>query len=278
MRAKATEKYLFDDFSLHPVIASEIEFYLFDSETKDLSLFWDEIRAACAKYSIKIYNIEKERGKEQYEVSLFPERDVEKIIRDTDLLKKIICDIAKDYNLRADFSAKPLADDFGSGLHIHIHLENEHGKNLFFKNDDSISDELYYSLGGLLLWLADTMPFFAPRAESYKRFVAGKNAPLTVSWGANNRTVALRLPDSTHDNKRIEHRVSGADADTGQVVSVIFAAIHYGIKNKCKPSEQYYGDATLAGCKLSKLAENFDEALRLNKKSLLPFTEYGLLT
>jgi glutamine synthetase len=265
------------DFGLHPVVASEIEFYLFGSQLRDLSQFREGVKAECLASGIQIYNIEKERGCEQHEISLCPDRDIEKMVRDTNSLKVIITNTASKYDMQADFSAKPLADDFGSGLHIHTHLENRQEKNQFFKNDARISDTLAHALGGLLLWLPATMPLFAPHEESYRRFVPGSNVPLTVSWGANNRTVALRLPDAAHDNKRIEHRASGADADVGMAVQAILSAIHYGIKNKCQPDEQFYGDATLAGCPKPPLPLTLQDAMAQMRQSRLPFKDYGLI-
>jgi glutamine synthetase len=210
-------------------------------------------------------------------VSLAPNHSAEKTVRDTLSLKKIITDTAKKYSMEASFAAKPLADDFGSGLHIHVHLENKQGQNQYVKQDAFISDALNYSLGGLLLWMPDTMAIFAPSPASYKRFAPGSNGPQTVSWGANNRTVALRLPDSAHDNKRIEHRVSGADADVWQVVYVILCAIHYGLLTKAKPDGQVYGDASLEMYNKPRFPASFEIAARRMAQSIFPLRQYGVL-
>ena len=266
---------LLSDFSLKPVTASEIEFYLFGSEEKELVEFWGDVKEECAKADISIYKIEKERGHEQYEISLVPCYNPKKTGDDTNNLKNIVLDLAVKYRMQASFAAKPLADDFGNGLHINIHLEDANGKNQFYKKDEIISDILNYALGGLLLWMPDTMPIFAPTEESYKRFADGSNAPLTVSWGANNRTTALRLPDSAHDNKRIEHRVAGADADANKVIEVILAAIHYGIANKIKPPAQIYGDARLPTYNCERFATSLQEATRKMQNS--PFSPFKIL-
>jgi glutamine synthetase len=118
-----------------------------------------------------------------------------------------------------------------------------------------MSDALKFSIGGLLATMRDTMAAFAPSAESQARFTPGSMAPTTISWGANNRTVAIRLPDSAHDNKRIEHRVASADADPGQVIAAILAGVHYGLKNRCDPGKQIHGDASLEQYGLPKLLE-----------------------
>lgn len=266
----------FSDFGLRVVAASEIEFYLLGSHERDLEKFWDEVKSACAKSGIEIFKTEKERGHERHEISLTPSSP-EKIARDTELLKDIVKNAAKKYSFAANFDAKPLADDCGNGLHIHIHLEDSNKKNQFFKRDMEISDTLNHALGGLLLWMPDTMPIFAPKEESYKRFVYGSNAPLTVSWGANNRTAALRLPDSAFDNKRIEHRVAGADADVFQVIYTILCSMHYGLATHAQPDGQVYGDASLDMYNKPRFSKDLQAASKRMKQSIFPIRNYGIL-
>ena len=268
---------LSSDFGLRAVTAGEIEFYLLGSHERDLAEFWSEVKAKCASADIGIFNIEKERGREQHEVSLAHCANPEKTAQDINFLKDIIANLSKKYSMQADFKAKPAPDDFGSGLHIHIHLEDKQGINQFAKQDSNISDALNHSLGGLLLWMPDTMPIFAPNDESYRRFVAGSNAPITVSWGANNRTVALRLPDSSYDNKRIEHRVSGADADVSQIMYAILAAIHYGLATQAKPDGQVYGDAALDMYNKPRLPTSLQMAVKRMKQTIFPLKNYGIL-
>jgi glutamine synthetase len=236
-----------------PVIATEIEFYLFGSAEKELASFWEEVRAACVSSGIEIFKIEKERGGEQHEVALCATRDPGKIIRDTEQLKAVIREGAHMHGMRADFSAKPLENDQGSGLHVHVHLEDGLAKNLFWKKDEAMSAPLAHSIGGLLALMLEQMAIFAPDAKSRKRFVAGGNAPTTVSWGANNRTCALRLPDKAWDNKHIEHRVAGADAEIAAVVEAILTAMAYGMEKELLPPPQIYGDASLPMYGLQRL-------------------------
>ncbi len=236
-----------------PVVATEIEFTLFGSDGRDLAVFWDEVRAACERTSIAIFNVEKERGREQHEVSLKHTRDIAKIIADTEQLKKLITECAAAHEMVASFAAKPIADDYGNGLHIHVHLEDAVGNNLFTKQDAEMSEALAHSIAGLLAMLPEHLPIFVPSEESKKRIVLGSNAPVTISWGANNRTCAIRLPDKPAANKHIEHRVSGADADVGAVVAAVLAGIEHGINNKLTPPPQIYGDANLPMYALPRL-------------------------
>ena len=249
------------DFRLYPVTASEIEFYLIGAQdSKVLPTFWEDVLNACAQAGIALFNTGNEEGLEQYEVSLKPHSDPLKTVQDTLALKIILGEAAEDHSMKADFLAKPFADRSGSGLHIHVHLADDAGKNVFYKDDSTMSDMLKHSIGGLLEWLPDCMAVFAPHAESYIRFITGGNAPTTVSWGANNRTVAVRLPMAAHENKHIEHRVSGADADPAAVMAVILAATHYGLTHKCDPGAQIFGDASLPMYDLPRLPATLEEA------------------
>src|SRR5581483_11371383 len=139
------------DFGLYPVTAAEIEFYLIGSANyATLPAFWDEIRTGCAEVDISLSKIEKERGREQHEISLLPCADPLKTANDIKSLKYIIEHKASTRGLEVSFSARPFPDQPGSGLHIHVHLADAQGKNVFYKDDYSISDPLKFSIGGLL--------------------------------------------------------------------------------------------------------------------------------
>ena len=269
------------DFDLTVVAASEIEFYLHGVYGSPAVEAWQaDIAQRCKDVGIAIHRIEKEKGMGQHEISLMP-ADVASMIAHTNTLKQLIRETAQAHSLAADFSAKPKADQPGSGLHIHVHLQDAEGKNIFFKNDSQISEGLQYSIGGLMAWLCDCMPVFSPSESSYARFAKGSNAPTTVSWGGNNRTVAIRLPDKPHNNKHIEHRVSGADADPERVVAVILAAMHDGMMNRIAPScPQIYGDAALEQYNLPLIPNTLEEALahmHLSPRIKHYFSAEGLL-
>jgi glutamine synthetase len=245
-----------EDFHLSPVTASEIEFYLPGSESyATLPDFWREVSEACRGAGISVFKTEKEKGADQHEIALSPCNDPFKTARDTQALRLLIASVAKPHGMTPDFSARPYAMQPGSGLHIHVHLMDERGRNVFYKDGERISEALKFSIGGLLATMKENMQVFAPSPESQARFSPGGMAPTTVSWGANNRTVAIRLPDSAHENKRIEHRVAGADADPGKVIAAILSGIHYGLSQKCEPGAQIYGDASLEQYGLPKLVE-----------------------
>jgi len=52
---------------------------------------------------------------------------------------------------------------------------------------------------------------------------------------ANHRDLAMRIPVSSQKNRRVEHRVAGADACPYLVVASVMAGIHHGITNQLDP-------------------------------------------
>ncbi len=245
-----------------PVMACELEFYLHGLEAHSYpQAVLQEITLACEAEGVTCEEIIKERGYDQYETSLIPTADVRDMARQTIALKHILLNVCSKYDLKADFRAKPKADQPGSGLHVHVHLEDRFGRNLFVREEDRYSMQLLHSVAGLLELMPAAMLIFAPVASSYSRFVAGHNAPLTVSWGPNNRTVAIRLPTKPLDNKHLEHRVAGSDADPALVMAVILAGIHYGLTRTLYPPEPIHGDASLPMYGVARLPASIDAAV-----------------
>ena len=84
--------------------------------------------------------------------------------------------------------------------------------------------------------------------------------PSSVSWGVNNRTTAIRITPRERGARRIEHRLSSANADLEKVISAIFASIHIGIKEKIIPQEPIYGNAFDEQYTAEKLPQSLEEA------------------
>ena len=107
--------------------------------------------------------------------------------------------------------------------------------------------------------MADATAIFAPNANSYRRLRPEMFAPVEPNWGTNHRNVSLRVPVSDEKNLRIEHRVSGADANPYLVTAAILAGMHYGLKNRCDPGRMVEEGEVLSLKK--KIPGRWDEAL-----------------
>jgi glutamine synthetase len=126
--------------------------------------------------------------------------------------------LAQQRGLIATFMPKPFAHLTGNGCHFHVSLWKD-GKNAFDRDpgDDprglGLSELAYNFIAGLKANAKAYIAVTAPTVNSYKRLVVGAPtsgatwAPAYISYGYNNRTQMLRVPDAG----RIEDRtVDGA--------------------------------------------------------------------
>jgi glutamine synthetase len=263
--------YLEREHRVFPVMAVEIEFYLQGGQgsayPQMLLALLDDL---CLREKIAAHPAEEERGKGQYEIALKPLVDLQKLAETAWKLPLFIEQAMHKEGMMANFSAKPLADDFGNGLHWHIHLQNRAEKTLYWRSEEgSYSNELLWSLGGLLETMPEAMLLFAPFPQSYARFQRAKmNAPTTIAWGANNRTTALRLPNKPLDSKHMEHRVAGADADPWLCILAILAGVAFGLEHKTFPDDAVYGDASDKQYEKEPLPD-YEEAIALFQQSTI---------
>jgi glutamine synthetase len=142
----------------------------------------------------------------------------------------------------ACFMAKPFSDSAGSGMHIHLSLNDAKGNNHFTSEDPAGNALLRHAIGGMAATIDDCMAIFAPNANSYRRFRRKTYAPVAPTWGVNNRTVSFRIPAGPPKSRHVEHRICGADANPYLAAAAVLAAMHHGIKNKLDPGAPVTGN------------------------------------
>ena len=163
--------------------------------------------------------------------------------------------------MMATFMAKPILDQPGNGLHMHISVVDDKGKNIFAAGDKP-HQNLLQAIGGLLDTMPAAMSFWAPNVNSYRRYAGGTNcAPVSLSWGHENRSVAFRIPLAKDGAWRVENRVPGADANPYLAMAVTLAGMLHGMNHKLDPG---------APCEQS--VEGRDENLPLSLASALATT------
>ena len=82
------------------------------------------------------------------------------------------------------------------------------------------------------------MSFWAPNVNAYRRYRGGIScAPVSLTWGYENRTVAFRIPHARENAWRVENRVPGADANPYLAMAVTLAGMLYGIDRQLDPGE-----------------------------------------
>ena len=222
--------------------------------------FLSDIYTECARQNIPADAAISENGTGQFEINLKHVHGALKAADDAILFKQVVKNAARKHDLAATFMAKPFADRSGSGLHVHFSLLNKLGENVFSGNGEKGSDMLHYAVAGLMSAMPASMAVFAPHANSYRRFAPNSHAPAAIAWGYENRTTAIRIPGGPDVARRIEHRVSGADANPYLVLCAILGAALDGIEVKKLPSAPTEGNAYDAD--LDLLPNNWAQALR----------------
>ncbi len=189
--------------------------------------------------------------------------------------KYMVKQIAENHGLRATFMPKPFMNLTGNGCHINASLWDKTGKkNMFMdpKGELGLSKLAYNFLGGVIKNVDALTSFFNPTVNSYKRInapvtVSGATwAPNTITWGGNNRTNMVRIPEGN----RIEFRLADGAMNPYLAPAALLACGLQGVKDNVDPGKRCDLDMYTEGDKVrgaKKLPLNLLDAIRLTEKS-----------
>jgi glutamine synthetase type III len=192
--------------------------------------------------------------------------------------KFMVKSIAEKHGLRATFMPKPFINLTGNGCHVHLSVwDNGRKTNLFHdaKGEMGLSRTAYHFLGGLMQHADSLVAITNPTVNSYKRINAPRTvsgatwSPNTVTYGGNNRTHMVRIPDEG----RAEFRLPDGAANPYLMLAAIIAAGMHGIEENIDPGKRLDIDMYAEGHTVKdarKLPLNLLDALRnLEKDSYL---------
>jgi glutamine synthetase len=184
--------------------------------------------------------------------------------------KFMVKSIAEKHGLRATFMPKPFINLTGNGCHVHLSVWDKAGKkNLFHdgKDEMGLSKTAYHFLGGLIHHADSLVAITNPTVNSYKRINAPRTisgatwSPNTVTFGGNNRTHMVRIPDEG----RTEFRLPDGAANPYLMMAGILAAGLHGLDEKIDPGKRLDIDMYAEGHTIKnakKLPLNLLDALR----------------
>ncbi|MCC6873644.1 MAG: glutamine synthetase [Sandaracinaceae bacterium] len=270
---------------LRPFFGAEFEFWLFqetsdtvhDKGMRDLkplsrgmfgyswlregqhSAFAHALLDAMTRYDIVIEGLHTETGPGVWEAAL----RYDEALRAADqaaLFKTAAKELCAKEGLSVTFMAKWSASLPGSSGHLHQSLWDEAGETNLFADpsgEHGLSRVARHYIGGQVKLARELTALYSPFVNTYKRYVPGVWAPLTASWGVENRTTAIRVITGGKGT-RVEYRQTAADINPYIAMATNLAAGLYGIDRAIEPPPPTAGDATAAGA--DPLPRNLREA------------------
>jgi glutamine synthetase len=151
--------------------------------------------------------------------------------------KYVVKNVARRHGQTATFMPKPLFDEYGSGMHLHVSLW-KNGNNVFAGSGASgLCETAEYAIGGILKHARALCAITNPTTNRYKRLVPGFEAPSRLAYSQRNRSAAIRIPvySARPRSRRIEYRLPDGSANPYLAFAAVLMAMLGGIRNKVHP-------------------------------------------
>ncbi len=248
-----------EDMGFQCFVGPECEFFIFHTDevgrpttlTHDASGYFDlgpmdlggnirrEICLMLEKMGYEIETSHHEVAIGQHEVD-FKYQEVLKTADDIMTFKLAVKSVAKKMGTCAVFLPKPLQGQNGSGMHTNISLTRD-GENIFYDPKDprknGLSEVAYQFIAGLMEHIDAITAIADPLVNSYKRLVAGYEAPVHVAWSCKNRSPLIRIPASRGSATRVELRSPDPTANPYLLLACCLHAGLDGIKKGLVPPD-----------------------------------------
>ncbi|MBS99872.1 MAG: type III glutamate--ammonia ligase [Oceanospirillaceae bacterium] len=203
--------------------------------------FLEQLVESLQQVDFDVYQIDHEDANGQFEINYTYSDALTSADRFT-FVRMAAGEIANKLGMVCSFMPKPASDRTGNGMHFHLSITDESGKNLFHdatdKNGMGLSKMAYHFTAGILAHADAICAFSAPTVNSYKRLVVGGNAsgatwaPAYVCYGDNNRSAMVRVPYG-----RLEFRLPDSGCNPYLVHAALIAAGMDGIERELDPGE-----------------------------------------
>lgn len=240
----------------------------FEQPTDEAGELWREMTVALESFGITVEAMHAEVGHGQHEID-FRYGDALRTADNAVTFRVAVKTIARKHGMHATFIPKPFRGMSGSGMHVHQSLVYKAtGKNAFNDPGDpyNLSMIARHFVAGQLAHARNMCVILAPLVNSYKRLVAGYEAPVYVSWGRINRSALIRVPRAhTPEATRLELRCPDPSCNPYLAFAVMLAAGLDGIRRQLPLQEASEENLYLlenhreAGLKL--LPSSLEEAL-----------------
>ncbi len=148
--------------------------------------------------------------------------------------RQVVKQVANELGVYATFMPKPIEGAFGSGMHTQVSLF-EGDVNAFHDPGDEfgLSKVGKCFIAGLLHHAREITAVTNQTVNSYKRLIAGYEAPVHVCWARNNESALVRLPSpkkGKESSTRIEFRSPDPACNPYLAFSLMLAAGLKGVE------------------------------------------------
>ncbi|MDR5700428.1 glutamine synthetase family protein [Agromyces aerolatus] len=255
---------------LTPLAGTELEFYLFKNEPRQLRQsgfrdldpttlipsdfmihegnvyepFFQKLRSDLRASGILVEAAQSEWGTGQWEMTFEYGDPLEMADRHA-LYKLAVRDSAARAGMSATFMARPLNGQPGSSCHVHVSFIDEAGTPVFWDEQapEHMSDTMRSAVAGALEHAPGLMGWYAPTINSYRRNNSDEVAGNGRTWGFDNRTTSVRVVGHSAGALRFEFRLPGADTNPYFTLTGVLASARDGIEKSTPAPEPVRGSA-----------------------------------
>jgi len=203
--------------------------------------FLEKLVESLQAVGMDVYQIDHEDANGQFEINYTYSDALTSADRFT-FVRMAAGEIANELGMVCSFMPKPASDRTGNGMHFHLSIADENGKNLFGDDSDKhglgLSKLAYHFTAGLLHHAKALCAIAAPTVNSYKRLVVGGAAsgatwaPAYICYGDNNRSAMVRIPHG-----RLEFRLPDSGCNPYLVHAALIAAGMDGVERELEPGD-----------------------------------------
>ena len=201
---------------------------------------------------VKYHHMEVAGGQMEIEPEIGPVCEMADNIM---MIKYVVKNMAMAAGKTATFMPKPIYDEAGSGLHVHMLLK-KNGYPIFYDEDgySGLSKKALNFIGGILTHARSLCALTNPSTNSFKRLVPGYEAPVSLVYATANRSAVIRIPSyaKTPNTKRFELRCPDATCNPYYALAAILMAGIDGMQREIDPVAEGFGPYDCNLYKLSK--------------------------
>lgn len=221
-------------------VGAEIEFYLFktDDDGMPTTIPFDQAGYMDISPEDKGENVRREicfnlidmgiqpetshhaAGPGQNEVD-FRYSDALTAADNTETFKWVVKTAAMGNGLCADFSPKPIRNEYGNSMHLNVSIEN------------TDQDFIYSFIAGIMAHIREMTLFLNPTEDSYARF-GQKKAPKYITWSRENRSQLVRIPAARGGHERFELRSPDPMANPYLAIALLIYAGLDGVEKQMR--------------------------------------------